>query len=141
MDSHRRGCRWRVTERLHWTSSSKPWRANSCQDDEEIRPTCWSEWPKENRERHPKSYLAWLCRDPNAKKCNTYRETSKGATALADLDWRASLTVGQHCQYLRAMVKDIAEALGESFPGPTNAASAQLTSRYHLPEAPILRNL
>jgi len=105
------------------------------------------EWLRAERQRHPKSYLAWLCRDPLAKKCSTYRETSKrpdirtGAGALANLEWEAVLRHPLRCQFLRAMVEDIADALGESFPGPHGAISSPLTSRHNLPEDPVLRNV
>src|SRR5579871_6918076 len=42
-----------------------PWRAKSSMP----------EWIREQRELHPKAFMAWLCRDPSAKKCSRYRET------------------------------------------------------------------
>lgn len=64
------------------------------------------------RQRHPKAYLAWLCCDPKRKTCSSYRESHEGAAALRGLAWERLLGEPGHCQYARAMLEDIAWALG-----------------------------
>jgi hypothetical protein len=105
------------------------------------------EWvARDDKDRHPKAYLAWLCRDHGEKKCSTYRETrsnpqaKSGATALAALDWQVALSHAEQCLFLRAFVEDIADGLGIPSPIPPGDASP-LTSRHDLPPDPVLRNL
>lgn len=111
-----------------------PWRSRA------KRP----EWIRERRAEHPKAYIAWLCRDPEAKKCSRYRETCSegercGASALAQLDWVSALQEPEHCLFLRALVEDIADALAIDNPFPGSVSP--LTSRFELPADPVLRNL
>ncbi len=65
------------------------------------------------RERHPKAYLSWLCRDPGDDRCSTYRESHHGADALRRLDWRRALATPDRLRFARSIVDDLAEALGE----------------------------
>lgn len=71
----------------------------------------WCRGTAGDRCRHPKRYLAWLCRDVEAKKCSSYREFSAepthrtGATALRDLDWSA-LAAAQ-MPFLAALLDDL----------------------------------
>ncbi len=97
-------------------------------------------WLRENRNRHLKAYLAWLCRDFTMKGCTTYRETHEGAAALEFLDWRGLVAAAGACPFTRAMLSDIADALGTS-PIWSRAAEAPETSRHSLPRHPVLRNL
>ena len=97
-----------------------------------------------SRGRHPKGYLQWLTRDPNAKGCTRYSETKSGGPALAALDWSAVFSDRPHGHlgYLRALIEDLEDGLGaEAKGGPFTPTAAKLTSRHTLPEAPILRNL
>lgn len=108
------------------------------------------EWCKGDRSvngRHPKRYLAWLCRDSTQKKCSTYREhdgvtpsARTGATALAQLDWSRVRLGEVHMPFLNALVEDLADALGEPCPLPGDAVLASETSRKVHPPA-VLRNL
>jgi hypothetical protein len=95
------------------------------------------------RDRHPKGYLQWLCRDGAAKNCTTYRETEDGGRALAHLRWPQLLSrPAEHLRYLRALLADLSEGLAESpTTGPVLGAQAQLTSRFTPRREPVLRNL
>jgi hypothetical protein len=99
------------------------------------------EWDREQREVHPKAFLAWLCRDPAEKNCTRYRETHEGASALGVLDWRAALRSPDHCTYLRAFVKDLADGLGEDPALPVDGLVAPLTSHRERRDSPVLRNI
>jgi hypothetical protein len=68
--------------------------------------------PAYRRERHPKAYLSWLCRDPDDDRCSTYRESSHGASALRSLGWARMLAAPSHARFARCIVQDLAEALG-----------------------------
>ncbi len=93
-----------------------------------------------DRVRHPKDYLAWLSRDAAEKDCCAYRETHEGRVALEGLDWRAVLQAADQVRFLRAMIEDIADALGVPSPvAPGNVAPE--TARSALPPDPMLRNL
>lgn len=66
------------------------------------------------RTRHPKAYLAWLCRDATEKSCSSYKESQGGAAALAHLRWeRLTRQPPQHLGWLRALVNDLADLLKE----------------------------
>jgi hypothetical protein len=93
------------------------------------------------RERHPKAYLEWLCRDPSDNKCTTWREADPGAAALRALDWEAVLAHPSHCGYARALLDDLADALGEPAPFLPGGAVAPLTVRKRSRKAGLLRNL
>jgi hypothetical protein len=97
-------------------------------------------WCKEQREVHPKSFLAWLCRDPAKKNCSRYRETHEGANALELLDWAAALRCPEHCTYLRALVEDLADGLGETLALPVGNVSPHTSHRARR-QSPTLRNI
>jgi hypothetical protein len=99
------------------------------------------EWHREQRELHPKAFLAWLCRAPEEKKCSRYRETHEGATALGGLDWAAALRSPDHCTFLRAMVEDLADGLGERPAFLVHGRVSPLTSHRERRESPVLRNV
>jgi hypothetical protein len=92
------------------------------------------------RERHPKAYLSWLCRDPAERRCTAYREVDGGRVALEGLEWADALRVAEHCRYLRSLVCDLAESLEVVLPF-TCGELAGLTSPHHLPQDPVLRNI
>ncbi len=97
---------------------------------------------QQNRARHPKGYLQWLCRDEFARNCTSYRETS-GGRALAGLDWATiqGRADGQ-LTYLRALIADLADALDDlPVTGPIHQKQAPVTSRFDQPRYPVLRNL
>ena len=93
------------------------------------------------RERHPKAYLQWLCRDPAENWCTAWQESKAGATALQALDWAAVLASPRRCAYVRAFIDDLADALGEPAPFAKGGELAPLTSRKHPTEDAWLRNL
>src|SRR5580704_7496907 len=95
-------------------------------------------WLKDQRELHPKAFLAWLCRDPEEKNCSRYRETHEGAHALRSLDWTAALRNPEHCTYLRALVEDLADGLGERPPLPIDGRVSPLTSHREWRDPPVL---
>jgi hypothetical protein len=101
----------------------------------------WIENPR--RHQHPKGYIQWLTREAEDKSCSRYSETEQGAAALANLDWAAVLSRPEvQFQYLRALVADLADALGqEPVTGPVQGFRAPLTDRFNLPRDPLLRNL
>jgi hypothetical protein len=96
------------------------------------------------RSRHPKGYLQWLCLDGSAKNCTTYHETSGGGAALAGLCWASLLEQpASHSGYLRALLADLEDALGQPTMGPIGEDSSlpiatRLSSR---PRNPVVRNL
>jgi hypothetical protein len=96
---------------------------------------------KEHRDVHPKAFLAWLCRDPEKKSCSRYRETHEGANALRNLDWTAALRNPEHCTYLRAMVEDLADGLGERPAFPLDGHASPLTSHRERRDPQVLRNI
>ncbi len=91
------------------------------------------------RKHHPQAYLSWLCRAPAERNCSTYSETGGGTEALAALDWGRLLSDARGARFVRAMVHDIADALGETFPHAGDLAPE--TARSNRPQRPILRNL
>jgi hypothetical protein len=94
------------------------------------------------REHHPKAYFQWLCRDPKENACTHWKEGKQGAEALKMLDWSAALSIPNHCTWLRALVDDLAEGLGE--PSPVlnaNAVCSPLTAYKRDDPNAVLRNL
>lgn len=71
--------------------------------------------------RHPKRYLRHLCEPV------PYRETKQGVAALRAMRCRHVLTPQTQVRFLRAMVADLADALGEAAPSGT---LHPLTSRF-----------
>jgi hypothetical protein len=102
-------------------------------------------WSGEDRRRHPKGYLQWLCLDPTSKKCTTYAEAEGGAAALRDLAWER-VSEREGISYLAAMLEDLGHALGGT---PFDAmkkriaqcAAAACTSITKAPRDKLLRNL
>jgi len=95
------------------------------------------------RENHPKGYVQWLCREPDAKNCTGYSETSKGGDALAGLDWATiSGRNPAHFPLLRALVEDLADGLATE---PTLKIGSPVgnppTLRSGAPRDALLRNL
>ncbi|WP_159398026.1 hypothetical protein [Sorangium cellulosum] len=99
-------------------------------------------YPWCTRERHPKAYLQWLLRDPEENSCTRWKEGKQGAESLRKLDWSAALSNPNHCTWVRALVDDLADGLGEPFPVPGAAVQcAPLTSRKRHGINAVLRNL
>jgi hypothetical protein len=69
-------------------------------------------WAASDRARHPKRYLQFLC-DPMGTLEHAYKETVGGRAALRDLDWPAVLAPTAHVQFVRSLIHDLADALGE----------------------------
>lgn len=103
-------------------------------------------WLGGQRERHPKGYLQWLCRDGDANNCTSYDESSGGAEALRRLDWTALLR-RPGLRYLGALIEDLAEALREPLPEPMRMRTLSpgdpppATSLSRRPRPGVLRNL
>lgn len=93
-----------------------------------------------SRGEHPKAFLAWLSRAPAERECTGYRETHEGASALQRLAWANVLANPAHCTYARALIDDLADALGEPSPAGAGAA-APLTDHRERRVAPVLRNI
>jgi len=95
----------------------------------------WCRGRSFQRNRHPKRYLAWLCRDPQEKKCSHYREVGRdrerpsGATALRELDWSALTSNSVQMPFLNAMIRDLADGLGEPDPLGEDVETARQTRR------------
>lgn len=84
-------------------------------------------WATANRARHPKHYLQFLC-DPTGTEPRAYVETKGGQAALRDLDWPAVLAAEEHVRFMRSLIHDLADALGEyavaqSFAGATHSCT------------------
>lgn len=99
-------------------------------------------WLGAQRERHPKGYLQWLCRDGAAKNCTSYDESHRGAEALKQLDWAAVLG-SRSVGYLGALVEDLADVLREPLPLPMHGDDGPppVTSWSRRPQSHVLRNL
>lgn len=99
-------------------------------------------WNRSDRHLHPKAYLSWLCRDPDAKNCTTYHESRQGRHALEQLDWSIVLRNENWMSYARSLIEDLADAL-DCWPRglARNGREAPLTSIHHPPRDPVLRNL
>lgn len=98
-------------------------------------------WLGKQRERHPKGYLQWLCRDADAKGCTSYDESRGGAEALKALDWPA-LLAGPGLRYLGALVEDLADAMRAPLPPMRPAGDPPAaTSLSRRPRDRVLRNL
>ncbi len=87
-------------------------------------------WATPYRQRHPKNYLQFLC-DPLGTSPRPYLEVdnaqtrSSGQAALRQLDWAKVFVQGQHVQFVRSLIHDLADALDEPdvkqrFPGATH---------------------
>jgi hypothetical protein len=92
------------------------------------------------RQRHPKSYLHYLCDPTLADRRRRYRETHGGVDALRSLDWAQVVSVAPHCPFLHAFLDDLGEALNRPLPF-VNRAHADPRSRFPGPQNRILRNL
>lgn len=96
-------------------------------------------WAGEERIRHPKKYVQYLSRlAPSEPYCSDYRETKQGAAALSALRWETVLA-SQEAPFARALIEDIAQALGESC--PVDSAGSMFTSIHQKPRPTTLRNL
>ena len=94
------------------------------------------------RDRHPKGYLQWFCRAPAEPSCTNYSETNTGGPALANIRWDMLLgRPGHHFQFLRALIEDLEEKLGQSVNGPVTGNVFQLTARSYAPQNAVLRNI
>jgi hypothetical protein len=98
-------------------------------------------WLRLERERHPKAFLAWLSRQPSEKKCSAYRETHEGADALKILNWRDALRSREHCKFMRALIADLADGLGEMPFEMDGGSLSPHTSHRRRHQDRILRNI
>lgn len=100
------------------------------------------ELPDYRRERHPKAYLAWLCRDPEDKRCcSTYRESRGGADALRALSWPEVLRTPTHARFARTFFRDLADVLGPPALAVGEGEEHPLLARSEAPQDRVLRNL
>jgi hypothetical protein len=93
-----------------------------------------------NRERHPKSYLHYLCDPTLADRRRRYRETHGGVDALRTLDWQQVISVPPHCPFLHAFLDDLTAALNRALPF-VHQAHTDPRTRFPGSTARILRNL
>lgn len=114
----------------HRKSAAAPWILKSRADV-----------PAYVRERHPKAYLSWLCRDFGHERCSTYRESEHGARALAAIDFGRVLAQQAFCRFARALVQDLADVLGAPSVSIGPGEEHPLVSRFAPRQAPLLRNL
>jgi hypothetical protein len=93
-----------------------------------------------DRQRHPKSYLHYLCDPTLTDKKRKYKETAGGAAALRDLDWQQVVTAPPHCPFLHAFLDDLGWALNLplSF---IDAAKAHPLTKFPGGQHRLLRNL
>ena len=99
-------------------------------------------WVSPRRTEHPKKYLEWLMRDVTAGDCSRYLEQHEGARLLGKLDWPTVLGTPTCFPYLRALLRDLENALETSAVGiPAGGVEAPLTSIRNLPSDPLLRNI
>lgn len=96
-------------------------------------------WLGADRIYHPKGYLQWLTRDPEARNCTRYRESDGGANALAGIDWMALLAQPE-MNFLNALCDDIAYELGAEYRPPSNVVPV-VTSLARRPHDNLLRNI
>jgi hypothetical protein len=94
------------------------------------------------REKHPKGYLQWLCRDPDDKSCTSYSEATGGCNALSGISWKTLLSrpVTQFA-LLRALVDDLSEGLNSTPTVALGGTVSPLTSRSGAPVGAVLRNI
>ncbi|HZF54117.1 MAG TPA: hypothetical protein VE093_35975 [Polyangiaceae bacterium] len=119
---------------------------NARRPNQKPERACWvlpsrPDLPAYCRERHPKAYLAWLCRDPGHRRCSTYQESKHGAAALASLNWSALLSNPSGCTWARALVQDLAEALGSPVTPFPEGSEQPLVSRAAATSPRVLRNV
>jgi hypothetical protein len=93
------------------------------------------------RKFHPKGYIQWLMIDPVHPCCTTYAEATRGADALATLDWAKLLRAPDRATYARALVADLALALGPPALQGWEGTEAPLTSITRDRPDRVLRNL
>lgn len=79
-------------------------------------------WATEDRARHPKRYLQFLC-DPAGQGAHRYRETQGGVKALRELAWQQVMSRATSVMFLRSLLDDLADALGVSPPHPGDCHS------------------
>jgi hypothetical protein len=96
-------------------------------------------WAIQDRAHHPKSYLQFLC-DPTGTARRAYVESDGGRAALRELDWDAVLAPPAHVRFVRSLIHDVADALGEHdvarrFAGATHALT------WPPPRDNLLRNI
>ncbi|MEN8218589.1 MAG: hypothetical protein ABFS56_19920 [Pseudomonadota bacterium] len=100
-----------------------------------LTATGTSNWAKtlENRDKHPKKYLDYLCCPETDKKTarkHRYRETKGGVEALKILDWNTVLSSKQNdVKFLRALFHDIAWKFDLPIPDTGQCASNTLTNQ------------
>jgi hypothetical protein len=93
-----------------------------------------------DRQRHPKSYLHYLCDPTLMDKKRKYKETAGGAAALRDLDWQQVLAAPPHCPFLHAFLDDLGCALNLPLPF-LDAAKAHPLTKFPGGQHRLLRNL
>jgi hypothetical protein len=99
-------------------------------------------WLINRRDEHPKRYVEWLLRDPQAGRCHRYREAEDGVRVLHRLAWSKVLAEPAAFTWLRAMVRDLEAALQTAAVGvPPGGVEAELTSVLSRRADPLFRNL
>ena len=94
------------------------------------------------REKHPKGYLQWLCRDPDDQSCTSYSEANGGCSALSGISWNTLLSRPEsQFALLRALVDDLSEGLNSTPTVALGGTVSPLTSRSGAPADAVLRNI
>lgn len=97
------------------------------------------EWPHNPalRSKHPKKYISFLG-DKNLDALTAYKESTTGAAALRDLDWLQVLSRAEQYPFLRAILADLEDAIGEGATGFTFTKPTCAT--WPPPRENVLRN-
>jgi len=93
-----------------------------------------------DRERHPKSYLRYLCDPTLTDRQRRYKETQGGVAALLDLDLPQVLSTPPHCPFLHSFLDDLGAALNQPLSFVSQAHAESLT-RFPGPQNALLRNI
>lgn len=106
------------------------------------QPSRWKPgWLKEARERHPKHYLQWLFKDATQASCARFMETQEGARILERLSWGTVLSNPAWYPYLRAMMDDISQCLGQPASGVSDAGVRASRTARKTGSGFVLRNI
>lgn len=96
---------------------------------------------KIRREIHPKRYMAWLCRSAEQRNCSTYSDRT-GAMSLRQIAWGRVLETPTHMRFLRALLFDLADAIGSPPAGFSLIGDQSDLTSLRTPRSPrVLRNL
>ena len=94
------------------------------------------------RDKHPKGYLQWLCRDPDDRSCTSYSEATGGCNALSGISWDTLLSRPEsQFALLRALIDDLNDGLNSKPTVALGGTVSSLTSRSGARVDAVLRNV